>query len=197
LAGGERTTKKLAQRIDLTYFKRPHPFRTWRFWLSVAAPLVAIMWIAWYALAGSSRVYSGGKMSSAHAVLTAKCDACHLRTASSFSAKASDQACLSCHDGPVHHTSQVFTPNCASCHEEHRRRMRLAATDSQNRHVRNGCGRLKYVRSIRCASFFVVRSPPATIALFSLLLQATASAALQGSYRWKGGVLTPPPTVAS
>ncbi len=128
MAGAERTTKKLAQRIDLTYFKRPHPFRTWRFWLSVAAPVVAILWLTWHAVAGSNRIYSGGKMSSAHAVLTANCDACHLRTASSFSAKASDQACLSCHDGPIHHANQVFTPNCASCHEEHQGRMRLAAT---------------------------------------------------------------------
>ena len=128
MPGSERTTKKLAQRIDLTYFKRPHPFRTWRFWLSVAAPAIAILWIAWYGVAGSNRVYSGGKMSRAHAVLGAKCDACHLRQASSFSAKASDQACLSCHDGPIHHTNQAFTPNCSSCHEEHQGRMRLAAT---------------------------------------------------------------------
>ena len=39
MAGAERTTKKRAQRIDLNYFKRPHPFRRWRFWLSVAVPL--------------------------------------------------------------------------------------------------------------------------------------------------------------
>jgi len=128
LAGAERTTKKLAQRIDLNYFKRPHPFRRWRFWLSVAAPVIAILWLAWYGVAGSNRIYSGGKMSRAHAVLAAKCDACHLRTASTFSAKASDQACLSCHDGPIHHANQTFTPNCSSCHEEHQGRMRLAAT---------------------------------------------------------------------
>jgi len=128
LAGPERTTKKLAQRIDLNYFKRPHPFRRWRFWLSVAAPLVAILWLTWYGVAGNNRVYSGGRLSSAHAVLAAKCDACHMKTVSSFSAKASDQACLSCHDGPMHHDNQTFTPNCASCHEEHQGRMRLAAT---------------------------------------------------------------------
>jgi len=128
LAGPERTTKKLAQRIDLNYFKRPHPFRRWRFWLSVAAPVIAVLWLAWYGVAGNQRVYSGGKMSPAHAVLVAKCDACHLKTASSFSAKAGDQACLACHDGPIHHANQTFTPNCSSCHEEHQGRMRLAAT---------------------------------------------------------------------
>jgi len=41
----KRTTKKLAQRIDLNYFKRPHPFRQWRFWLSVCIPAAAILWL--------------------------------------------------------------------------------------------------------------------------------------------------------
>ena len=128
MAREERTTKKRAQRIDLNYFKRPHPLRRMRFWLSVGIPVLAVLWLAWHGFAGSNRIYSGGKMSAAHAVLTAKCDVCHVRTASSFSAKASDQACLSCHDGPMHHPNQVFTPQCSSCHEEHRGRMRLTAT---------------------------------------------------------------------
>ncbi len=128
MPGADRTTKRLAQRIDLNYFKRPHPFRRWRFWLSLGAPLLAVLWLAWYGLSGNNRVYSNGRMSSAHAVLTAKCDACHVKTAGSFSAKASDQACLSCHDGPIHHANQTFTPNCSSCHEEHRGRQQLTAT---------------------------------------------------------------------
>ena len=41
-----RTTKKLAQRIDLDYFKRPNALRRWRFLLSVAAPVLAILWVA-------------------------------------------------------------------------------------------------------------------------------------------------------
>jgi len=40
-----RTTKKLAKRIDLQYFKRPHPLRRWRFWLSLAIPIVALGWL--------------------------------------------------------------------------------------------------------------------------------------------------------
>ena len=128
MAGAERTTKKLAQRIDLNYFKRPHPLRRWRFWLSAATPALAIVWLAWNGIAGNSRVYSGGKMSRAHSVLAAKCEACHVKAAGSFSAKASDDACLSCHDGPIHHENQAFTPSCSSCHQEHQGGMRLAAT---------------------------------------------------------------------
>jgi hypothetical protein len=153
LAREERTTKKRAQRIDLNYFKRPHPLRRMRFWLSVGVPILAVLWLAWYGFAGSNRLYSGGKMSAAHAVLTAKCDACHVRTASSFSAKASDQACVSCHDGPIHHANQVFTPQCSSCHEEHRGRMRLGATADVSctqchADLRTSGAPTKYVRDI-------------------------------------------------
>jgi hypothetical protein len=122
------TTKKLAQRIDMHYFKRPHPFRSWRTGLSILLPLLAIVWLAWAALTRNDRVYSSGKMSSGHAVLGARCGECHVRNAGSFSAKASDRACRSCHDGPTHHANQLFTPNCSSCHTEHRGHRRLSAT---------------------------------------------------------------------
>lgn len=149
----ERTTKKLAQRIDLNYFKRPHRFRRLRFWLSLAAPLIAFLWLSWNGVEGNDRAYSSGKMSSAHAVLATKCDACHLRTAGSFSAKANDRACLACHDGPIHHANQAFTPNCSSCHEEHQGRARLAATADASctqchAHLTTASGPAKYAREI-------------------------------------------------
>jgi hypothetical protein len=128
VARAKLTTKKLAQRIDLEYFKRPHPFRRLRFILSVAAPLAALLWLGWYALLRDNQVYSGGRVSTAHLVLSTQCDACHVKQAGQFSAKATDQACESCHDGPIHHANQAFTPNCSSCHQEHQGRLRLAAT---------------------------------------------------------------------
>jgi hypothetical protein len=128
VADGERATKRRAQRIDMNYFKRPHAFRRWRFWLSVSVPLVAVLWLVWHGVTGNRRVYSAGQMSSAHAVLGAKCDACHFEVAGFFSQKTSDRACLACHDGPIHHANQTFTPKCSSCHEEHRGHLRLAAT---------------------------------------------------------------------
>ncbi|MGB0034979.1 MAG: hypothetical protein WBP79_05845 [Candidatus Acidiferrales bacterium] len=128
----KRTTKKLAQRIDLNYFKRPYPFRTWRFALSVVLPVLAVIWLAGFGLARNHGVYSAGKMSPAHAVMTERCSACHVSKAGMFSAKSSDQACLLCHDGPIHHSNQAFTPNCSSCHVEHRGHFRLAATADMN-----------------------------------------------------------------
>lgn len=126
-----RTTKKLAQRIDLNYFKRPTALKRAKLWLSVAIPALALAWIAWHGLARDSRVYSSGRMSAAHAVLETQCGACHVQTAGAFSAKASDAACLRCHDGPAHHATQQVALRCAECHAEHRGRVDLRATSEQ------------------------------------------------------------------
>src|SRR6202021_3778477 len=66
VARAKLTTKKLAQRSDLEYFKRPHPFRRLRFILSVAAPLAALLWLGWYALLRDNQGYSGGPGSPPH-----------------------------------------------------------------------------------------------------------------------------------
>jgi hypothetical protein len=127
-----RTTKKLAQRIDLDYLKRPSPLRRWTLLLSIGAPALAILWIAWYGVRGDRRVYSAGSLSSSHAVLTKQCSACHVSNRGSFSESVADQKCIACHDGPVHHAAQAFTPSCASCHADHRGSIRLAATSDSN-----------------------------------------------------------------
>jgi hypothetical protein len=123
-----RTTKKLAQRIDMNYFQRPHPLRRWRFWLSVTLPALAVLWLVWHAATRNNKVYSSGRMSAAHAVLTNQCAACHVSQAGFFRSEATDQRCLACHDGAIHHANQVFTPGCSSCHVEHLGPRRLAAT---------------------------------------------------------------------
>jgi hypothetical protein len=129
-----RTTKKLAQRIDLNYFKRPTAFKRAKFWLSVLALALAVGWIAWRALVRDSRVYSSGRMSEPHAVLEKQCAACHVERAGEFSSNAADSACLACHDGPVHHENQAASavPACASCHQEHRGRIDLSAVGDQS-----------------------------------------------------------------
>ncbi len=126
-----RTTKKLAQRIDLNYFKRPTPLKRAKFWLGLLLPLLALVWIAERALSRDSRVYSSGRMSEAHAVLEKECAACHVQQAGAFSAKATDNACLECHDGPVHHASATKSLACATCHAEHRGRINIAAASNQ------------------------------------------------------------------
>jgi hypothetical protein len=127
-----RTTKKLAQRIDLNYFKRPTPLKRAKFWLSLVVPLLALIWIVWRGFSGDHRVYSSGPMSKVHAVLEKDCSACHLRAEGAFSAKAADATCLNCHDGPIHHAEQIHATDCTTCHIEHRGRISLVATSNES-----------------------------------------------------------------
>lgn len=132
MARAKRTTKTVAQRIDMHYFKRPSKFRRLRFFLSLLLPAVAVAWLAAYGFARNNHVYSSGKMAPAHGVLAQKCSTCHETRAGLFNAKSSDPLCLTCHDGPVHHANQTSTPACSTCHVEHRGLMRLAATDNES-----------------------------------------------------------------
>src|SRR5215467_8489184 len=126
-----RTTKKLAQRIDLNYFKRPTPLKRAKFWLSLTLPLFALFWIVGRGISGDHHVYSSGRLSQKHSVLEKECAACHIRQAGAFSSKAADTACLACHDGPAHHVSTTAPSDCASCHAEHRGRASLSAVSDQ------------------------------------------------------------------
>jgi hypothetical protein len=126
-----RTTKKIAQRIDLNYFKRPTRLKRAKFWLSVLSMLLALIWVSTRTMNGDHQIYSSGHLGVAHAILEKNCAACHVRQAGMFSARALDSACLACHDGPVHHAAKTAGPNCAGCHAEHRGRKRLSATSNQ------------------------------------------------------------------
>lgn len=127
-----RTTKKLARRIDLQYFTRPHAFRRWRFWLSVAIPVLALGWLFTQRVQGNQKVYSSGPLSRSHAVFTQQCNLCHVSRAGAFAKNVSDDACLACHDAPIHQAQQQFTPSCSSCHLEHKGAVRLAATSDNS-----------------------------------------------------------------
>ena len=123
----KRTTKTLAQRIDLSYFKRRHPFRWWRTVLAIAAPVVALLWLGGAAVANHKKMYSAGPVSHSHAVFGGRCELCHITRAGFFSQQVKDEKCLSCHDGPVHQEAQLFAPDCSSCHGEHRGGARLVS----------------------------------------------------------------------
>ena len=127
-----RTTKKLAQRIDLNYFKRPTPIKRAKFWLSLLLPLLALVWIAWRSFYGDHRVYSSGRMSEPHAILEKQCDVCHARIPGQFSAKADLFGCLNCHDGPMHHSPDLAQNDCISCHSEHRGRINISAPSNES-----------------------------------------------------------------
>ena len=89
-----RTTKKLAQRIDLSYFQRPSPMRRMQFLLSIALPAAVLLWLMGTGIAGNRRVYYAGRLSRSHAVLTDQCETCHLTVLGAFRRHASDKACV-------------------------------------------------------------------------------------------------------
>ena len=127
-----RTTKKLAQRIDLNYFKRPTPLKRAKLWLTILLPAIALVWIAAHFVMRDSRVYSSGRLANPHAVFETQCAACHAREAGSYSAKAENSACLACHDGPAHHSAPERELACSTCHVEHRGKINLSAASNQS-----------------------------------------------------------------
>jgi hypothetical protein len=130
MAGRTRTQKKLAQRINLDYFKTLHGIPRWRRILAGIFVILGLGWLAWHAVAGSPTPYNAGPLSKSHAILTQNCGACHVGQAS-FQKSATDQACLGCHDGPIHQADQTFSPSCSSCHVEHQGTLRLASTSDR------------------------------------------------------------------
>lgn len=153
MPGRTRTAKALAQRIDLNYFKRPHPFRRWKTVLSIAVPAAVLVWLAGSAAGGSKAPYSSGPVSASHQVFGDKCERCHATQARTFRAHVTDTMCLSCHDAPPHQSNQRFTPTCASCHVEHRGAVRLAATGNRDceqchRDLETTTGRLTVAKSV-------------------------------------------------
>jgi len=143
-----RTTKKLAKRIELEYFKRSHPLRRWLRILSFGAPAIAAAWLTLLAARGDHRIYNSGPVSTAHSMFGNDCAQCHIPGAGSpmvasamasstqlpagFWQRVTDTACVKCHDGPIHHDNQVFTPGCVSCHVEHKGRIPLALVSDRH-----------------------------------------------------------------
>ena len=149
-----RTTKNLAKRMDLQYFKQAHPLRSWRLWLSIAVPVVAVLWFV-AQRANSQKVYSSGPLSAAHAVLGKNCNVCHATTLGFFHKQVSDEACLKCHDAPAHHADKVaFAVSCGACHIEHQDSPRLASTQNSgctecHANLTTKSGSPQYVRMVK------------------------------------------------
>ncbi len=129
MAGRTRTTKKLAQRIKLDYFKTLHCIPRWRRILSAALTAAGLVWLGWHAVSGNPKPYDAGPVGHSHAMFSQKCGTCHV--SGWFRRVATDQACLACHDGPKHHDEQTFAPACWDCHVEHRGALRLASTSTE------------------------------------------------------------------
>jgi len=131
MAGRTRTTKKLAQRIDLNYFKRAYPIPRWKRILSVIAMGLCVTWLGWGGLTGKQSAFNAGPLAKGHTILANNCSSCHV-SAGGFGAKVTETACQSCHNAPLHQAKQTFTPACTSCHVEHQGAFRMAATSDSS-----------------------------------------------------------------
>ncbi len=127
------TTKKLVQRINLFYFRRPNAFRDGKRKLMWIAPAVAAVASIPFLLGigGGEKVFSNGPISEAHAIFEANCAKCHTQPFS----HVNDEACKSCHDGPAHVAPEMASrrgiaePRCAQCHIEHKGTGALSSMD--------------------------------------------------------------------
>ena len=155
----KRTTKLLAKRHDLNYFKKGSPIRTWQFKLALVAIIAAVVWIG-LSSAHSAQAFSSGPISSSHAVFGQKCETCHkpiiagagfLPVGLGSARKVPDSACESCHTVGLHHANQtVASKQCSTCHIEHVGAMHLATAPV------SGC--------TQCHANLEVKNVPAAVA---------------------------------
>jgi Cytochrome c7 and related cytochrome c len=131
-----RDTKGVAQRLDLSYLKRPAILKVLRdrlIWVLLAVAILASVPVV-MGVGGSRRVVANGPLSKAHSLFEKRCEVCHTE---SFGG-VTDKACSQCHDGAAHPAKLVDTGHsttqvrCVECHVEHRGRVRLAELNSAN-----------------------------------------------------------------
>ncbi|HEY3045274.1 MAG TPA: hypothetical protein VGJ39_14680 [Vicinamibacterales bacterium] len=193
MAGRTRTAKALAKRIDMEYFKRLHPFRRWRLILSIAAPVVVLVFIGSMTAAGSRAPYSSGPLSLAHQVFGQRCERCHATETQTFRAHVTDMTCVACHDAPAHKPNQPFTPACPTCHLDHRGAIALAAVDDHfceqcHRDLKTSAGALTVAQTVgpfqNGHPEFAVRRPGAAD---RAVLRFNHAVHLKGDVRGPGG----------
>ena len=178
-----RTSKSVARRHDLNYFKHPSRLRRWQGLLALAAVIASCVWlIATFGFTGQ-QMLSSGPISSAHAVFGAKCETCHqpirsgLFHRAGFRRDVPDSACMQCHAVPVHQESLLHPmkgmPNvrCSSCHIEHEGSMMLADTTD------SGC--------IQCHSHLLIPpgAPHVATAIYSFVKGHPQFAPLQAGFQ--------------
>lgn len=117
----QRTTKSIASRIELDYYKKRHPLRTWRLRLAAAAFVLPFVLLGGLAASGTRSAWSPGPLAPGHAPFADDCQQCHGKGRGDGEiGPVSDRACSHCHEGGLHVADDKrITRACASCHREH------------------------------------------------------------------------------
>jgi hypothetical protein len=121
--------------LEPDYYRRQRWIRRTVRVLCWALALAGVLYVALTFWPGSRSVYQNGPLSPGHAFIRDDCSRCHTKpfaTAEHFrpgpvgDSSVPDENCTQCHDGPIHHKQQTYTPRCGSCHREHRGQTLLA-----------------------------------------------------------------------
>src|SRR5436190_13723536 len=153
-----RTQKQIAERYkgNLGYYKKKHPWRAARWWVSFLSIAGGIAGIIAFQKHGSEEFFSSGKISSNHAAFARDCAKCHDKGAAlgnqitlasyrrvikdrfhrGIDFTSIDRKCEQCHKHhALHEPNVVENRSCSVCHQEHL-----------------GPGRMNRVRDLDCAS---------------------------------------------
>lgn len=126
----QRTSRFLAERVEIEFHRRGNRFRRVTWWTGVAAAVVCLGWIAWGMSRDQQTIYVAGPVAKPHRFIEHDCKQCHttwglgqrLIAWDDTIRSVENEACVKCHAGPVHHSNQVPAHeklSCAECHREH------------------------------------------------------------------------------
>lgn len=102
--------KTISKRIDLHYWKKAHPLRSARRALVLMCFVAAAAWMAYAYATRDQSLYNPGHVTSAHATIEHNCAQCHAPDSSQpgqFMKAVSDNACMKCHEAPLHAPTQL------------------------------------------------------------------------------------------
>ena len=134
-----RTSRELAERVEIEFQKRPNRFRRVTWCTALLAGFVSAAWLAFAFARGEYQIFEAGSLSTSHKMFENDCAKCHttwgplqrLVTLDDGIHSVDNAKCLACHDGPVHHENQVPAHqeiSCAFCHREHQGKQDLSRT---------------------------------------------------------------------
>lgn len=123
----------LSEWLELDYFERQRPLTRWRrrlVWSALAIGAILCAGLLLPPFFGPRSVlptYQSRPLADAHAMFNEDCTQCHTESFRPLGRfvhgdvvrSVEDSACLRCHDGPLHNSEQLATPECATCHREH------------------------------------------------------------------------------
>lgn len=128
------TSRELSARVEIDVHLRPNRFRRRTWWAAVWLSVLSLAWLAFEGARGEYQIFEGGPLATAHTLFQNDCAKCHVTWSSVDRVLAMDlsdtvysvtnDACLACHPGSLHHDNQIpghsdLDLSCAQCHVEH------------------------------------------------------------------------------